>query len=146
MQGEINYFGFIVCLQVFVDVVGLKWDLYVVLCYGYQVLCYLNFWVGIEWFWDVYVGGVLDLFVMFFEWNLDDEVVCVVMGDIWYSDVVLFLLFIVECLFSIFLLLCLELKVVVYQFDDVLFYCLIDYECEFVDGMRLIVDVVDVFG
>lgn len=74
----------------------------------------MNFWVGIEWFWDVYVGGVLDLFVMFFEWNLDDEVVCVVMGDIWYSDVVLFLLFIVECLFSIFLLLCLELKVVVY--------------------------------
>nr|WP_321893767.1 hypothetical protein [Burkholderia cenocepacia] len=146
MQGEINHPGLTARSQALVDAVGLKWDLHAVPRHGHQVLCYSNFWVGTERFWDAYVGGVLDPLATFLERNSDDEAARAVMGDTWHSDAAPFLPFIVERLFSTFLSLCPELKVAAYQFDDVLPYCLTDYERELVDGMRPIVDAADASG
>lgn len=97
-------------------------------CYDECVFCYLNFWVGSEVFWEGYVGDVFNCIVNYIECYVESVVVCVVMGDIYYIDVVFFLLFIVECLFSMFLLLNLVIKVVVYLFFDFELYLFIDYE------------------
>lgn len=140
MQGEINHPGLTERAGDLLHAAGIDWNLHDVPRHDENVLCYSNFWVGSESFWNEYVGGVLNPIAMFLETSPDHPAARSVMGDTWHTDSAPFLPFIVERLFSTFLSLRSHLKISAYPVDDPLPYCLTDYEKELVAGLKPIVD------
>ncbi|MFM0068992.1 hypothetical protein [Paraburkholderia aspalathi] len=146
MQGEINHPGLTERAQGLLTECGIGWDLSGVQRHDARVLCYSNFWVGSENFWERYVGGVLNKIALHIERNPDRAAVAAVMGDTWHTDAAPFLPFIVERLFSTFLSLESSISVAAYPLPDVASYCLTDYECEMVTSLAPIIDAADAIG
>ncbi|MFM0503978.1 hypothetical protein [Paraburkholderia caffeinilytica] len=143
MQGEINHPGLTGCAQALLDECGFGWDLSRVPRHDARVLCYSNFWVGSEAFWERYVGGVLNRIALHIERNPNSPAVTAVMGETWHTDAAPFLPFIIERLFSTFLSLEPTIRVAAYPLPDVSAYCLTDYERELVTGIAPIIDAAD---
>ncbi|WP_434113407.1 hypothetical protein [Paraburkholderia caffeinilytica] len=143
MQGEINHPGLTERAQDLLNECGIRWDLARVPRHDARVLCYSNFWVGNEAFWERYVGAVLNRIALHIESNPHSTAVIAVMGETWHTDAAPFLPFIIERLFSTFLSLEPSIHVAVYPLPDVATYCLTDYERELVTGIAPIIDAAD---
>lgn len=146
MQGEINHPGLTERAHALLDASGIEWNLAHVPRQTNAVLCYSNFWVGTPYFWEGYVGGVLDPIARFLELNPEAPAAKAVMGDTWHTDAAPFLPFIVERLFSTYLSMNSGINVAAYGLGDIDAYCLTDYEKELVAGLRPIVDEADRTG
>ena len=57
MQGEVSHPGLTKRAQALLDSSGVDLKIAKIARHGPNVLCYCNFWVGTERFWDDYVGG-----------------------------------------------------------------------------------------
>ncbi|WP_043204919.1 hypothetical protein [Burkholderia cenocepacia] len=143
MQGEANHPGLCERTQNLLSDVGLDWDLASTPRHDERVLCYSNFWVGSEAFWEGYVGDVLNRIANHIERHAESAAVRAVMGDTYHTDAAPFLPFIVERLFSTFLSLNPAIKVAAYPLPDLEPYLLTDYEREMVRGIAPIVDAAD---
>jgi hypothetical protein len=71
--------------------------------HGPRVLCYCNFWVGSERFWDDYVGGILLPIAEFLETYPESAVGWAVLEQKTPPDFVAFLPYVIERLFSSYL-------------------------------------------
>jgi|SRR5579863_84384 len=103
MQGEESHPGLISRAQALLDVTGVKLRINDVPRHGPDLLCYCNFWVGTEQFWDDYVGGVLVPIAEYLENNPDDATSRAVLDQTTHTDPAPFLPFIIERLFSSYL-------------------------------------------
>lgn len=146
MQGEIAHPGLTEVAQGLLNASGIGWDLSKTPRHDVHTLCYSNFWVGSERFWDEYVGDVLGRIASFLESERDDPVTKRVMRGTQHTDEAPFLPFIVERLFSTYLSLHPELTVAAYDTGDVLQYCLTDVERDIVSYMGPIVSEADASG
>ncbi|MBN3808174.1 hypothetical protein [Paraburkholderia sp. Ac-20347] len=146
MQGEANHPGLTESAQALLDECGLGWDLSAVPRHGKDMLCYSNFWVGSERFWEAYVGGVLNRIAVHIENNPQAPGVIAATRDTWHTDAAPFLPFIVERLFSTFLSLNTSLTVAAFDLPDVESYCLTDYERELVSGMQPVIERAEAAG
>lgn len=106
-------------------------------------LCYSNFWVGTQSFWERYVGGILDPIARFLESFPDSLTARSVMERTWHTDGAPFLPFIVERLLSSFLASHPDVNVAAFELPDVSNYCLTEFERELTMGIRPIVDAAD---
>jgi hypothetical protein len=103
-QGEVFHPGLAQRAQQLLDASGLDWKITDVPRHGPATLCYCNFWVGTEHFWDDYVGGILVPIAEFLENNPDHPVsLSVHTATRHHLGPAPFLPFIVERLFSSFL-------------------------------------------
>lgn len=143
MQGEIAHPGLTEIAQDLLRASGIDWDLSAVPRHNASNLCYSNFWVGTERFWEAYVGGVLGHIAEFLERDSDSAVAKRVMRGTHHTDEAPFLPFIVERLFSTYLSLSPVLKVAAYDTSDALQYCLTDVERDIVEHMSPIVEDAD---
>jgi hypothetical protein len=143
MQGEVNHPGLLAAAKKILDASDILWDLSAVPRHNQANLCYSNFWVGTEKFWDGYVGGILDPIATYIESNPDSPAARAVMIDTWHTDSAPFLPFIVERLFSTYLSLTPGVKIAAFPIADPLDYCLTDYEREMVARIQPIVDAAD---
>jgi hypothetical protein len=143
MQGEIAHPGLTGVAQDLLRASGIDWDLSAVPRHNASNLCYSNFWVGTEQFWEAYVGGVLGRIAAFLERDPDNAVAKRVMHGTQHTDEAPFLPFIVERLLSTYLSLSPALKVAAYDTGDALQYCLTDVERDVVAYMSAMVDVAD---
>ncbi|MCO1382562.1 hypothetical protein [Burkholderia multivorans] len=146
MQGEINHPGLMGRAQALLNAVGVDLKIDDAPRNDARTLCYSNFWVGTEKFWDAYIGGVVEPIATFLEENPEHAVTRSVMGETWHSDAAPFLPFIVERLFSTFLAQHPQINVAAYPIDDVIPYCLTEYERELVTGMQPFIDAADARG
>lgn len=103
MQGEAAHPGLTLRAQELLDASGIDLKIADVPRHGPAVLCYCNFWVGTEQFWDEYVGGILKPIAEFVERNPDHPTTQSVLEPTQHTDPTPFLPFIVERLFSSFL-------------------------------------------
>lgn len=71
--------------------------------HGADILCFSNFWVAKEEFWERYVGGVLVPIADFIEGNADSEIVKSAFDKTTHSVQCEFLPFVIERLFTTFL-------------------------------------------
>jgi hypothetical protein len=146
MQGEIAHPGLTEVAQRLLNASGIGWDLSKTPRHDVRTLCYSNFWVGSEQFWDTYVSDVLGRIASFLEREPDDLVAKRVMHGTQHTDEAPFLPFIVERLFSTYLSLSPGLSVAAYDTGDVLQYCLTDVERDIVSYMAPIVSEADASG
>lgn len=103
MQGEVSHPGLVERAQDLLDAGGIDLKLKDVPRQGHSTLCYCNFWVGSERFWEAYVGGLLIPIAEFLEQNPDHPASRAVLMETQHTDPAPFLPFIVERLFSSFL-------------------------------------------
>jgi hypothetical protein len=103
MQGEASHPGLVLRAQELLDASGVDLRITDAPRHGPAVLCYCNFWVGTEKFWDDYVGGILIPIAEFLEKYPDHSTSRSVLASTRYVNPVPFLPFIVERLFSTFL-------------------------------------------
>lgn len=103
MQGECVHPGLTSHAQALLDAAGVNMTIADIPRHGSGVLCYCNFWVGSERFWDAYVGGILLPIAQFLEKNPEATISRNVLSPTWYHEPVPFLPFIIERLFSSFL-------------------------------------------
>jgi hypothetical protein len=103
MQGECAHPGLTPRAQALLDAAGIKLTIADMPRHDLSLLCYCNFWVGSERFWDTYVGGVLLPIAEFLEKHPDDPISRDVLSPTLHSQPAPFLPFIVERLFSSFL-------------------------------------------
>lgn len=146
MQGEIAHPGLIEVAQSLLLASGIDLDISMTPRHDTSNLCYSNFWVGSECFWDAYVGDVLRPIASFLEREPNHPVAKRVMHGTQHTDEAPFLPFIVERLFSTYLSLRPELTVAAYDTGDVLQYCLTDVERDIVSYMTPIVGEADASG
>lgn len=143
MQGEENHPGIVKCTQDLLDECGIAWDISQTPRHGADVLCYSNFWVGNEKFWEEYVGGVLNPIAKHIEDNPNSPAVQAVMGETWHTDSAPYLPFIIERLFSTFLSIRKDIKASSFKLNNVFSYCLTEHEHVILDTMMPIVDKAD---
>jgi hypothetical protein len=148
MQGEVAHPGLTACAQDLLRATGIQWDLSQTPRHNQSNLCYSNFWVGTERFWDDYVGGILNPIALYLEQNPDTEVSQALMSDTRHTDRAPFLPFVVERLFSTFLSLRPGIKVAAYSRDPIqeFGFCLTDFERDMVSHIRPAVDAADATG
>ena len=103
MQGEIVHPGLMVQAQRLLDASGVALKLADAPRQGPDVLCFCNYWVGTEKFWDQYVGGLLLPIAEFLEKNPTHPVTSSVFTPTLHTDPAPFLPFIIERLFSTYL-------------------------------------------
>lgn len=103
MQGEAAHPGLIGRAQDLLDVSGVELRIADMPRHGPHLLCYGNFWVGTERFWNEYVGGILVPIAEFLEKNPDHSTSRSALDTTRHTDPGPFLPFIVERLFSSFL-------------------------------------------
>jgi hypothetical protein len=97
-------------------------------------VCYNNYWVGTERFWDDYVGGVLNPIAEFLEREPQSEAALSVFAPTFHYEPAPFLPFIIERLFSTYLSHA-KPKVVAYPTDP-LGSCRYDFERDIVSFVR----------
>jgi hypothetical protein len=103
MNGEITHPDIVSRAQALFDVTGIGMRIADVPRHGPNLLCYCNFWVGTEQFWDDYVGGTLVPIAEFLDKHPNHPACLGVLEPTTHSDPAPFLPFIVERLFSSFL-------------------------------------------
>ena len=103
MQGEYAHPGLASRAQALLDAAGVKLAIADMPRHGLRLLCYCNFWVGSERFWDTYVGGVLLPVAEFLEKHPESPISQDVLSPTLHLEPAPFLPFIVERLFSSFL-------------------------------------------
>ena len=103
MQGEYAHPGLTRRAQALLDAAGIKLTIADMPRHDLRLLCYCNFWVGSERFWDTYVGGVLLPIAEFLEQHPQDPISLNVLSPTSHSQPAPFLPFIAERLFSSFL-------------------------------------------
>ncbi len=118
MQGEIAHPGLTALAQELLNAVELNWDLSQVPRHNQSNLCYANFWVGSEQFWEAYVGGVLNPIATFIEQNSAHPLVASILKPTYHTDAASFLPFIIERLFSTYLSLNDQFECVSYDLLD----------------------------
>ncbi|MBV1730985.1 MAG: hypothetical protein KUA38_01935 [Hydrogenophaga sp.] len=145
MQGEIIHPGLVQRAQSLLDAAGIGWDLSLTPRHNQNNLLYSNFWVGTPAFWELYVGGVLNPIACFIEDHPESEVVRSVLQETSYLVAAPFLPFIVERLFSTYLSLHPEVRVVPYPMGEnaALDYCLTDFQRTIVSHMIPLVKKAD---
>ena len=102
-QGEWFHPGIVDRAQELVDAVGVPLDIRTAGRHGAATLCYSNYWVANERFWDAYVGGVLVPIAELVEGQPESPVVRRVMEETLHTTPAPFLPFIAERLFTTFL-------------------------------------------
>ena len=117
--------------QALLDSSGIDWQLRATPRHGPDVVCYNNFWVGTERFWDDYVGGVLDPIARFLEKEPQSGSARAVFDPTFHYQPAPFLPFIVERLVSTYLARA-RPKVVAYPMDP-LEGCRYDFERDLVN-------------
>lgn len=144
MQGEIAHPGLIKRAQSLLDACGIRWNLANVGRQNHHNLCYSNFWIASEKFWDAYVGGILVPIVEFLEKNPASKEALDVFEDTVHTEKAPFLPFIIERLFSTYLSENPSIRVLPYPlYDNMLDYCTSDFERDIVQYMKLEVDTAD---
>lgn len=103
MEGEASHPGLTARAQALLDAAGVDIRLAELPRHGPDVLCYCNFWVGTEKFWDDYVGGVLLPIADYLEREPRSETARRVLDTTLHIPPSPFLPFIVERLFSSYL-------------------------------------------
>ena len=142
-QGEVYHPGLKKRAQDLLDSSRVDLEIENVARHGPQVLCYCNFWVGTERFWDDYVGGILLPIAEFLETHPESAIARAVFEQKTPPDFVAFLPYIVERLFSSYLsrrgstLICRD-----YPMDPVE-SCLTDFERRAVMEIRDEIDAAD---
>jgi hypothetical protein len=101
--GEGQHPGLVDCAQTLLDACGIPWRLKETPRQGPDVVCYNNFWVATEAFWDGYVGGVLNPIATFVEQHPQSDVTRSILAQTYHRDPAPFLPFIAERLFSTYL-------------------------------------------
>jgi hypothetical protein len=102
-NGEIVHPGLLPRSQALLEAVGIDWQLAAQARHGPEILCYSNFWVADEAFWDSYVGGILLPIGQFIEAHPDAPVVRAIMEPTRHLTPALFLPFMTERLFTTYL-------------------------------------------
>ncbi|MGY6162382.1 hypothetical protein [Paraburkholderia strydomiana] len=145
MQGEHAHPGLMDRTQLLLDACGIPWNLREAPRQGPDMLCYCNFWAGTASFWESYVGKVLVPIASFLEANSSSEAARAVLEPTVHSDDAPFLPFIAERLFSTYLSLTPGLKIAAYRIegDDVLDYCVSEFEKDIVRYMQKPIDAAD---
>jgi hypothetical protein len=145
MHGENAHPGLMERAQALLDACDVKWSIKDAPRQGADVLCYCNFWIGTEEFWDEYVGKVLVPIATFLEENSQDPMARSILQPTIHSDNSPFLPFIAERLFSTFLSLNSSVNISSYPImgEDVLDYCVTEYERDVVRYMQEAVDLSD---
>jgi hypothetical protein len=139
MEAECAHPGIGKRAQALIAKAGINWTLTNVPRHGPDVLCYCNFWVGDESFWERYVGGVLVPIAEFLERNPTCDVAKSVLDDTQHSEPTAFLPFIVERLFSTYL--SLQENLVVARFKtDPFEGCLNEFESTLLKYIKVDVD------
>lgn len=103
MDGEESHPGLAQRAQALLDACDIGWRVADLPRQDPKVLCYCNFWVGTERFWDAYVGGLLLPVARFLEENPTHPASLSAFEPTRHTDRAVFLPFIVERLFSSFL-------------------------------------------
>ena len=143
MQGEHAHPGLTVRSQALLDAVGIDIVLDDVPRHGPDVLCYSNYWVGKERFWDEYVGGLLLPIAQFLETHPDHPASRAIMEPTIHLEAAPFLPFMIERLFSTYLSLN-RASVSFRAFPaDPIALCLTDLERDLVSRQRDAVDAAD---
>lgn len=140
MEGEIAHPGITQHAQALLDACGIGCDLKSVPRHDQSNLCYANFWVGSQQFWEDYVGGVLNKIAQFIESNPTNCIVKNILNNTQHTDHATFLPFIIERMFSTYISLNKCLKVAYYPLADLS----IELETKFkVEMLNYIVPKVD---
>jgi hypothetical protein len=103
MQGAWAHPGIMGPAQALLNASGIDWNLAETPRHGPDTMCYSNFWIGSEKFWDDYVGGILIPIAEFLEAEPESDVARAVMTNTRHYEPTPFLPFIVERLFSTYL-------------------------------------------
>ncbi|MFM0065761.1 hypothetical protein [Paraburkholderia aspalathi] len=145
MQGEHAHPGLMDRSQRLLDACEIPWTLRDAPRQDAGTLCYCNFWVGTESFWENYVGKVLLPIATYLETQSTSEAARGVLEPTVHSDDAPFLPFIAERLFSTYLSLTPGLKIAAYPIegDRVLDYCVSDFERDIVRYMKDPIDTAD---
>jgi len=145
MQGEHAHPGLVERSQALLDACGIGWNLREAPRQSADTLCYCNFWVGSQSFWENYVGKVLEPIATFLETQSDTEAARGVLEPTIHSDDAPFLPFVAERLFSTYLSLHRDVKVAAYPIegDAVLDYCVSDFEKDIVRYMQKPIEAAD---
>ena len=143
MQGEHAHPGLAARAQALLDASGIGIDIAGVPRHGPDVLCYSNYWVGNERFWDAYVGRALLPIAEFLETRPDHPASRAVMEPTIHLEAAPFLPFMIERLFSSYL--SLNRPTVSFRAFpvDPVQSCLTDLERELVTRQREAVDAAD---
>ncbi|WP_144108550.1 hypothetical protein [Paraburkholderia sp. BCC1886] len=145
MQGEHAHPELTARSQLLLDACGIGWNLKEAPRQSPGTLCYCNFWIGSQSFWENYVGQVLVPIANFLETQSNTAAARAVLEPTVHSDDAPFLPFVAERLFSTFLTLNSAVKVAAYPIegDAVLDYCVSDFEKDMVRYMQKPVDAAD---
>lgn len=148
MQGEVAHPGLTQCGQDLIRAAGLPWRLSELRRQKHDVVCYSNFWLGSQEFWEGYVGRVLQPIGSYLEANRNSAISRAVLQDTLHTDPVPYLPFIIERLFSTYLSETPEVSRAAWMFtpDEVRDRCVNQYERILVDGMRIEVRDADESG
>jgi hypothetical protein len=138
MHGEHAHPGLQSVAQELLDAGGLDIQIADIGRHGADILCYSNYWVGTERFWDEYVGGILDPLASWLESNSDHPAALRSLDKTTHLQPMPYLPFITERLFTTFLGL---------RGTNAIAYpmkpeetCFDDFDREIVRSMRPIVD------
>ncbi|PTB20713.1 hypothetical protein C9I57_12910 [Trinickia symbiotica] len=148
MHGEAFHPGLTSKAQALLDICGIGWDIASVPRHTASTLCYSNFWVGTPGFWDMYVGMILDPIARFLEENPEHPVAIDVLQATTHYTSAPFLPFIVERLFTTFLSINPQIKVVAHEapYVNIMMYCQTEFERDIVREMAPWVRAADASG
>jgi hypothetical protein len=102
-NGEVVHPGLVHRSQSLLDAVGIDWHLDAQGRHGPEILCYSNFWVADEAFWDAYVGGILVPIAQYIETYPTAPVVRAIMEPTRHLTAAVLLPFMIERLFTTYL-------------------------------------------
>lgn len=145
MQGEVAHPGLTQCGQDLIQAAGLPWRLSELQRQKHDVVCFSNFWLGSQEFWEGYVGGVLQPIASYLETNPNSAISRAVLQPTLHTDPAPYLPFIIERLFSSYLSAMPEISRAEWCFtpDEVMERCVNQYERNLVESMRMRVHEAD---
>lgn len=144
MQGEHAHPGLIAASQAVLDAVGVKLNIRDVPRHGHHLLAYGNFWVARPDFWQAFVGEVLAPISRLLQDEPAHPAVQGILKTTDHTDAAPFLPFMIERLFSSFLSLNRQWRVVAFPVErDVPRYCLNKFERLLYEQMRDQVNAAD---
>ena len=137
MQGEVAHPGLMQRAQDLLKSCNISWNLNEVPRQSSDVVCYSNFWLGSNEFWDEYVGMVLVPIARFLKNNSESPVVRAVLQPTSHTDPAPYLPFIAERLFSTFLSLNTQISRMSWQYTrlETCNLCVSEYETKLFEGM-----------
>lgn len=147
MQGEPAHPGLADRSQALLNACGIDLKIDEMPRHGPALLCFCNYWVGSERFWDEYVGRLLLPIAQFIEANPDHPACRAILGPtVHYIESTPFLPFMIERLFSSYLSLHAERLSIRAFARDPLQACFDDFERKLVSRIRSRIDDADRTG